>query len=50
MPTTIRFLTVLIILAAIAYGVMLGLVTFVEPTPGEMEIRIPAERLNTKKG
>lgn len=46
MPTLIRFLTVLAILAGLAYGAMFALVTFVEPNKGEMTIRIPPERLN----
>jgi hypothetical protein len=46
MPTLFRFLTVLAVLAAIAYGAMFALVTFVEPRKGEMSVRIPAERLN----
>jgi hypothetical protein len=42
MPTLFRFLTVLAVLAAIAYGAMFALVTFVEPRKGEMSVRIPA--------
>lgn len=48
MPTLIRFLTIIAILAGLAYGAMFALVTLVEPKKGEMTIRIPAERLNPK--
>ncbi len=48
MPTTFRVLLILAVLAAIVYGAMFALVTLVKPKPGEMEIRIPAERLNKK--
>lgn len=46
MPTLIRFLTIIAVLAGIAYGAMFALVTLVEPNKGEMTVRIPAERLN----
>lgn len=46
MPTLFRFLTTIAILAAIVYGAMFALVTFVEPNKGEMTVRIPAEKLN----
>jgi hypothetical protein len=45
MPSLIRLLVVLGILAAIVYGGMLALVISVEPTPREMSVRIPADRL-----
>lgn len=46
MPTLFRFITVLAILAGLAYGAMYALVLYVEPNKGEMTVRIPAERLN----
>ncbi len=49
MPTLIRFLTVLAILAGLAYGAMFALATFVEPNTGEMSVRIPPERLNPQR-
>ena len=49
MPTLIRFVTTLAILAGIAYGAMYALVVFVEPRQGEMTVRIPAERLNPQQ-
>ncbi|PZO77622.1 MAG: histidine kinase [Mesorhizobium amorphae] len=45
MPSLVRFLVTLGVLAAIGYGAMVALVTFVEPREGDMTIRIPAERL-----
>lgn len=48
MPSLIRFLTIIAVLAGLAYGAMFALVTLVEPKKGEMTVRIPAERLNPK--
>lgn len=45
MPTLFRFLVTLGFLAALAYGAMLALATFVEPRQGDMSIRVPPERL-----
>ncbi len=41
MPTLFRFLFILAVLAGMTYAGMVALVTFVEPTPREMTIRIP---------
>ena len=46
MPSLIRLIVVLAVLAGLAYGTMLSLALFVEPTPREMSIKIPAKRLN----
>lgn len=46
MPSLVRFLVTIGILAGIAYGVMFALVLYVEPKQGEMTVRIPAEKLN----
>ncbi|MGH6853677.1 MAG: histidine kinase [Methylocella sp.] len=46
MPSLIRFLLIAAILAALVYGGMLALVTFVEPQPREMSQTIPPARLN----
>jgi hypothetical protein len=48
MPTLIRFLVTLGILAGLVYGAMFVLVMYVEPKKGEMSVRIPTERLNPK--
>ncbi len=45
MPSLIRFLVVIGLIAAAVYGGMVALVMFVEPNPREMSVRIPAERL-----
>jgi len=45
-PTLIRFLVIIGILAGLAYAGMIALVTFVEPQPREMIQVIPAARLN----
>ena len=49
MPSLVRFLIVIVALAALAYGAMLALVTFVEPVPRPMEQAIPASKLNPQK-
>jgi hypothetical protein len=45
-PSLIRFLLIVGILAGIIYGGMIALVTFVEPQPREMTQTIPPARLN----
>ncbi len=45
MPSFIRFLVVLAVIAGAIYGGMFALATFVEPNPREMTVRVPAERL-----
>ena len=45
MPSLIRLLIVLCLIGAAVYGGMIALVMLVEPTPREMTIRIPNERL-----
>lgn len=46
MPTLFRFLTVIAILVALAYGAMFALATFVQPRTGEISVRVPAQKLN----
>ncbi|MGH6795227.1 MAG: histidine kinase [Methylocella sp.] len=46
MPSLIRFLLIAGILAALVYGGMIALVTFVDPQPREMSQTIPPARLN----
>jgi hypothetical protein len=46
MPTLFRFLAVLAVIAGIIYGGMVALVTFVEPQPRDVTIRLPSERVN----
>lgn len=45
MPTLIRFVVILGLIAAAVYGSMVALVVFVEPTSREMTVRIPNERI-----
>ncbi|WP_036258748.1 hypothetical protein [Methylocapsa aurea] len=46
MPSLIRFLLVIGVLAGIVFAGMIALVTFVEPQPREMSQSIPPARLN----
>jgi phage shock protein PspC (stress-responsive transcriptional regulator) len=45
-PTLVRFLLVICILAAVAFGVVYALATFVSVTPRPMEQIVPPARLN----
>ena len=46
MPSLIRLIVVLAVLAGLVYGTMLALALLVEPTPREMSIKIPSKRIN----
>ncbi len=46
MPSLIRFVMTLAVLAALGYGGLLALVTFVEPQQHEITVTIPANKLN----
>lgn len=48
MPTLFRFLTILGMLAAIVYGAMFALATFVKPNVAEIQVRVPPEKLVRK--
>ena len=48
MPSLIRFLAILGVLAVVAWGAMLALVTFVEPQQREMTQSVPAQKLTGK--
>ena len=45
-PSLVRFLVIIGVLAGLIYAAMLALVTFVEPQPREMIQVIPPARLN----
>ena len=45
MPSLIRFIVTLAVLAGLAYAGMWALATFVEPGSREMKVRVPQERL-----
>jgi hypothetical protein len=46
MPTLMRLLTILAVLAGLAYAGIFALATLVEPKQAEMTIRIPATKVN----
>ena len=46
MPSLIRFLVFCAILAGLAYGAMFALIYYVEPKPKEVQVRIPANKLD----
>ncbi|MEJ8570313.1 histidine kinase [Microbaculum marinum] len=45
MPSLFRFLVIVGFLVGLVYATMFALVTFVEPQPREISVRVPAERL-----
>ena len=45
MPSLIRLVVVLGLLGGVAYGVMFYLANFVRPTPREITVTIPQDRL-----
>lgn len=45
MPTLIRLVVILLVLAGLVYGAMFALVIFVQPADKEITIRIPARDL-----
>ena len=46
MPSLLRFLFVLAVLAGLGYGGMVALAVFVEPQTRVMSVPVPADRLN----
>ena len=46
MPSLIRFIFIIAVLAGIVYGGMWALAVLVEPPPREMSVRIPSDRMN----
>ncbi|MGA8650209.1 MAG: histidine kinase [Xanthobacteraceae bacterium] len=44
MPSLVRFLTVIAVLAALVYGGIYALAHFVEPKPREITVSIPPEK------
>jgi hypothetical protein len=45
LPSLFRFLVMIGFLVGVVYATMFALVTFVEPQPREISVRVPAERL-----
>ena len=48
MPSLVRFLIALVVVAVLGFAVMWALANFVEPKPREMTIRVPQERLDPR--
>jgi hypothetical protein len=48
MPSLFRFLTVVAVIAGIAYGAIFALANFVNPKPREMTVTIPPDRFLKK--
>jgi hypothetical protein len=46
LPSLIRFLLIVALIAALVYGAMVALVTFVEVKPRTMEQPVPPAQLN----
>ncbi|EFL87981.1 hypothetical protein [Ahrensia sp. R2A130] len=46
MPSLIRFIVFLAVLAGLAYGGMFALATMVEPEQREMRVKIPSKKIN----
>ncbi|WGD28507.1 hypothetical protein AncyloWKF20_11820 [Ancylobacter sp. WKF20] len=44
MPSLIRLLVILGVIAGIGYGAMWALANLVEPTPREMSVNVPLDR------
>lgn len=49
MPSLIRLLVVLGLIAGVVYGGMIALVVLVEPHQREMSVRVPPERLDPNR-
>ena len=45
MPTLLRFFATLAILAGLVFAAMFTLANFVQPTPREMTVTVPASKL-----
>lgn len=48
MPSLFRFLTVVAVIAGVAYGVLFALANFVNPKPREMTVTIPPDKFLKK--
>ncbi|WP_291848073.1 histidine kinase [Bradyrhizobium sp.] len=48
MPSLLRFLTVVGVIAGLIYGAIFALANFVTPKPREMTVTIPADRFLKK--
>ena len=48
MPSLFRFLTVVAVIAGVVYGVIFALANFVNPSPREMTVTVPADKFLKK--
>jgi hypothetical protein len=48
MPSLLRFLTVVAVIAGVIYGAIFALANFVNPKPREMTVTIPATKFLKK--
>ncbi len=48
MPSLIRFLVFCAVIVGLVYGAMYALTTYVDPTPREITVKIPTERVNPR--
>jgi hypothetical protein len=48
MPSLLRFLIVLAVIAGVVYGTIFALANFVNPKPREMTVTIPSDRFLKK--
>ena len=46
MPSLIRFIVIVALVGGAGYAAMVALAIFVEPTPREMTVRIPSDKMN----
>lgn len=49
MPTLFRFVTILLVLAALGFSGMLALAYLVEPEPRDMSVQVPPARLQPRR-
>lgn len=48
MPSLMRFLTAIAVIAAAGFGSLFALATFVTPRPREMTVAVPSQRLKAQ--
>ncbi len=48
MPSLIRFVVFCAVIVGLVYGAMYALATYVEPTPREVTVKIPTEKVNPR--
>lgn len=48
MPTLIRLLVFCAVIVGLVYGAMYALAVYVDPTPREITVRVPTEKVNPR--